>query len=308
MRQKVIVLTDRLDAHHLMTNGVKVGKAFHKLGYNVLVMEHNGLDVNKIKQADVILASGTLIYRNNTRGAAIVAKNKKSHTPFILWYFDACCPQWKAGRRKYDGIMSVVGYLDWLVTTDHSHPWENVSKNYLHLMQGVDEDEFNGVVAPYDKRPDDVIFTGSHSGVHDERRIYLRLLQHKFSMAMHGWDAAIPVYGNDFWRAHQKAKMVFVPLPPKVIPGPYWSNRVYTAAATGTPCLIGYTKGIEQHYENGKEALFFHDRDDLIKMADKLYIDAGLRERIGTAARIRTLKEHTYVARVQTLMKHVFPN
>ncbi len=73
MRKQVIVLTSRLDPRGTTANGVRVAKAFHNLGHNVMIMEHGELRRDRIKEADMVLASGTLIYKSNLGEAKVIA-------------------------------------------------------------------------------------------------------------------------------------------------------------------------------------------------------------------------------------------
>lgn len=307
MRKRIIVLTDRATKHKMMTNGVRVAKAFHKLGHNVMIMGHGRLDIDKIGAADMILASGTVVYARNIKEAAIIAKAKRPDAPFVLWYFDACCPEWRSGRHKHEGVCKIAPYLDWLITTDHSYPWENKVKNYMHLMQGIDPDEFKSPPSTAsDNKRIDVVFTGSFKGVHAERKPFWMDIRKRHSTTAFSTDGGNAVYGWQLVSAYHKARVAYVPLPPKSIPGPYWSNRLYIAAATGIPCVVGYTEGIEDHYEEGKEVLYFRNLMQLRSCIAKLLSDTHLREQMGRAARIRTLQEHTYTNRVETLMERVF--
>jgi len=309
MRKRVIVLTTREDMRGKIANGVRVAKAFYTLGYNVMIMEHGFFDEKKIEQADMILASGSLVYTKNVDGARIIHGAKRPNVPFVLWYFDACCPQWKSGKkRKYGNICKLIPYLDWLITTDHSYPWENHIGNYLHLMQGVDAEDFEERPPSHGNRQYDVIFAGNASGAHKERKALLTGLKEQFRVCTFGGDSGQSVYGRSFVKAHHKAKVVYVPAPPKIIPGPYWSNRIYLAAATGTPCVVGRTRGLSEHYMANKEVLYFDNASDLYRQIRRLLNSSRLRERMGKAARERTLQEHTYINRVETLMKGVFHN
>lgn len=309
MRKRIIVLTNRLDLRGNPANGVRVAKAFRELGYNVMIMGHKHLKNDRIHKADMIVASGSLIYKPNIGEAKIISRAKRLDAPFVLWYFDACCPQWKADRkRKYNNICKVIPYLDWLVTTDHSYPWERRIGNYINLMQGVDADEFTIPAPSHNERSYDIIFTGAFSGVHRERQALISGLKKRFNTRTFGTDSGMSAHGDEFLKAHHRARVVYVPPPPQMTPGPYWSNRVYLAAATGTPCVVGYTKGIERHYENNKEVLYFHTANELHARIRRLLGSTDLRKEVGDAARERTLREHTYTNRVKTLMEEVFPN
>lgn len=307
MRRKVLCLTYRHDPHGMPTNGMRVARGFHELGYNVRVMEHGKIDPRAVQEADVIIALGTIIYKKNINEVVKVARTKRTITPFILWYFDACCPQWKPGHGKYRGVCNAATNLDWLATTDHSYPWEQHIPNYIHLMQGVDAHEFQDALVSYSGGCCDVVFVGTQSGSHHERRTDLEYIKKHFSLATYGADSRMlgMVFGANLVRAYQDARVAYVPKPPRVIPGPYWSNRIYTAAATGVPCVVGHTNGIDAHYEHEKEVLYFDNKVELVRNIRLLLTSQDLRKKLGQAARERTLAEHTYTQRVKMLMEKV---
>jgi hypothetical protein len=298
---KILVITDRLDNQRNLTNGVKAAKAIGQLGHNVIIAGHEVLTVDAIRKANLILAFGTLLYPTNIHQASEIAEYKRPETPFALWYFDACNPKFRHSYKKYRAMLQIVSHLDWLFTTDHSYPWENHVKNYRHLMQGIDPDDFKGVIASPEPRQFDVIFTGGFGGRFDERKRQLNIIAKHFTVDIYGRHSSRRVYGGQFWLAHQKARVVYVPAPPSEIANHYWSNRIYLAMATGTPCVVGYVPGIERHF-NQSEVLFFKTDFELLGCIDKLVKDPDLRARMGAEARKRTLTEHTYQARVKWLL------
>jgi len=297
----ILCLTEKRNNQGAMTNGVKAAMAMQRLGHVVTICEHKYLSVDIIKAADLIIAFGTLLYPYHTSQAKWIFENKRPGVKFALWYFDACNPNSNYGGSggKYQRIMAMIPYLDWLFTTDHSHSWEKHIKNYGHLLQGVDPDDFKFKVGPIEPRQADVIFTGCLRGDVDNRERPLQLMAQNYTVARYGRG----VYGSKFFAAHQKARVVYVPPPPIEIRNKYWSNRIYLAAGTGTPCLVGYTPGIEDHYKADEEVIYF--KNDL-EMRTKLILllgDEGLRKKIGNAGRIRTLRDHTYQVRCKQMLE-----
>jgi spore maturation protein CgeB len=76
------------------------------------------------------------------------------------------------------------------------------------------------------------------------------------------------------------------------------SGRLFEAAACGTPILSDAWEGLEEFYEPGKELLLCRNRSDVI---GALQMGDAELKKIATAARERTLAEHTAEHRVVEL-------
>ena len=300
---RVAVVTDRLDNRGNPTNGVRVWKAFERLGHTGRVLGHGQLWAGALEPFDLILACGTILYPENLHQVELIARTKRPETTFALWYFDACHPAWPHSAAKAAALRAVVKYLDWLVMTDHSYPWESEARNFMRLNQGIDPDDFTGEPAWAGPRFSDVIFTGGFKGPHEARGGLLAKVADRFSLAVFGRNSLARVHGADFFAAYQLARVALVPAPPPPTDREYWSNRIYLAAATGTPCVVGYVPGIEDHYEPGREILAYRTDEECLEAIASLVADPWRREEMGRAARERTLREHTYINRVQTLLE-----
>lgn len=303
---QIAIVTNKLDNQGNITNGVRVYDAFVRLGYDVYFIGHDDTFDNDIRQADLILLMGTAIYPQNLTQVVEISKFKKENAILALWYFDACNPNFDHCKHKYAAINSIVDHLDWLFTTDFSHPWNFVAKNYRHLMQGVDPLEFKTAPNYEKKREFDVIFTGGASGFFQYRGDEIALIKQHFNADIYGRNTGRRVYGREFVKAYRNAKVAYVPKPPPDIKKKYWSNRVYLATATGTPCVVGDTPGIEDHFIPGREILTFRDRDELILQIEYLISNPEQANRIGAAGRQRTLKDHTYEKRVEKMMAAIY--
>jgi len=307
---KIVCVTNALDAHHNKANGVRVCEALRSLGHEAIRLDHfQAIKRERLAGADLILAFGTLLSAERKTSGLFdtIRKAKPSGAPFAFWYFDLVHPKMLNSPWKYPALIKIVPMLDWLITTDHSHPWENHAKRYLHLFQGVDPADFDFPVAPPEPRQWDVIFTGGFDGVFAERLKAIRYLRAKgISVADFGRSSKHRIFGKDFFDAHQRARIVFVPKPPMPARNGYWSNRVFLAAATGTPCAVGYTENIERFYEPEREAVFFNTLESLAQKIFWLKADPIERERIGSAGRARTMLDHTYAKRAASLLEAIF--
>jgi hypothetical protein len=301
---KVLILSElKSRKRREIPNAFRIYKAFQFLGYETTFLNHSEFTIQSIKNFDLILSFATLFAPANIQQAKILFDNKSVSSHLALWYFDLCNPNYDS--RKFETIKRSLLYVDWLFTTDHSYPWENHIQNYRHLMQGVEPNDFDYNIQPTELRKSEVVFTGAFNHKFPERMRQLELLKLNFSVDVYGIPASTRIYGRDFFEAYQKAKIGFVPAPSAEMSNNYWSNRVYVATATGTPCVVGYVKGLEKHFENNKEVLFYNSDDELIDCVRRLLASPELRNSIGLAGRIRTLTEHTYAERVKYLVKEI---
>ena len=311
---KIVCVTDRHTTNGQKTNGVRVAEAMRRAGHVVDIFGHRSMVKEKVAEADFILCFGTIMRPPDPHRAKVVSALRDVKRPgstLALWYFDNCTPYREAGgvknysKMKFELVLSVAPYLDWLITTDGRYDWANVVRHYLHLPQGVDAAEFRKEPPPPEPRRYDVVFTGNTKRWSSPRESMLKALRAKFRVAAYGPSLGKRAYGDAFVRAHHEARVAWVP-PPRGPQHDYWSNRIYLAAATGTPCVVGHVKGLEMHYEPGAEIVMYKgDREGIAAIA-ALRADRARRKALGDAARARTLRDHTYDARVETLMKAVF--
>lgn len=80
------------------------------------------------------------------------------------------------------------------------------------------------------------------------------------------------------------------------------TSRPFELAAFGS-CIVSQPyNGIEEWFEVGKELLVVNDEDEAIEIYRRLLGDEEDREKIGTRARSRILKEHTFKHRAHQLI------
>lgn len=290
-------------------NGLRVADALTLLGHEVRTVPPVAA-ADRIGGSELVLMTGNVVSLEHVRPGSfgrIRAAVPKS-VPLVLWYFDLCSPAMKHSPWKFKIVRGMAPRLDLLAMTDHSWSWEAVTPRFLHLLQGVDQAEFAAEPAPYEPRSRDVIFTGGTEPPFHDRLDAIKLIRrYRHSVAVYGRSSPHSIFGAAFWAEHQKAKCVFVPTPPRQAPARYWSNRVYLATATGTPCVVGWTEGLDAHFQDGRDVLFFSSPSELMAAVELLIHDPGARERIGRAGRIRTLADHTYQNRALDLLAAIFP-
>jgi len=313
---KILIIGDRLDSMGNLRNNMRVAKALKQLGHDIQRMSPRE-NIPNIKDHDFILGFGQLLYQYNLHRISKIAGNKNPNAIFAIWSFDSCSEIDEPSRTLNRKIKSILPHIDWLITTDHSYPWEHHAKRYLHLMQGVDPDEFDYEPSNNYDREFDLIYAGGIWGRYQERNQAIKELAKHFKMVIHCFEKhrfnGFPkltfkdrVYGKAFFDAHQQAKMVYVPRPPSKVNLNYWSNRIYLAGATGTPCIAEYVEGMEKEF-NSNEMIFTNCTTDTIHGIFHFLNHPKERQIIGLNARKKILEKYTYKHRVKTLMETISP-
>lgn len=313
---KILVVTDKYTSSRDLSNGIRIGQAFKSLGHGVLFMTPEEAAVStKLKYVDFILAIGSLLYKHRMRLAEQIAKNKKPKSKFAIWIFDSCSEIDAPSITLNVKIKRILPYIDLLITTDHVYPWENYISNYLHLFQGIDPEDFRYEPSNNKERPFDVIFAGDLHERYPERAKTLRRIGMEFKTVVHSRVNSrkmdgLPkvtlkdlVYGKSFFDAHQQAKIAFVPRPPSMVKGNYWSNRIYMATATGSCCLVEYVEGMENEFSENKEVFFLYNNKNIIEGIKYLLANPKFRINMGQNARRKTLKNYKYTDRVKSLLR-----
>ena len=295
---RIAVITNKFDKQRNITNGVRVHNAFIRAGYNSKLLMHDNVSKGTIGNMDLILLTGTALYTENIYQFEIIKGLKNESAKLAFWFFDLCNPNNDYGGSiaKHNKIKSIVKHLDFLFTTDHSYPWEN-EVEYRHIMQGVDEHEFMQEYKYNTPKEFDIIYAGGTTGCFEYRGHQLSLLSTKYKMDIYGQSVGRRIYGNGLIEAFNNSKIAYVPGPPPGITGDYWSNRIYIATATGIPCLVGHSDGIEKHFSN-KEIVTFKGESDMMDKAKYLLEHDKERNAIGKAGKSRTIRCHKYQDRV----------
>lgn len=307
----VAIVTNPRDNQGNIANGIRVGHAFEKIGYTVKYLHHSSAtEIKNLYGVDLILCFGTVISEERQHPGLLLSIRKAMPLSSVLalWYFDICHPGMKNSPWKFQTMYSIVHLLDVLSMTDSSYDWPGnfPGLGYLNLMQGIEENEFGEYNSLPEPREADFIFTGGFMPPFQERLSAINRLRENFTVRVFGRDSNRQVHGQLFISQHSKARAVFVPPPPSWTPGPYWSNRIFLAAATGTPCLVGHTPEIDKYYLDGQEVICYRSQEEMLSKASLLIDDPGLRQRIGSAGRKRTIGDHKYTDRVRSLMEYIY--
>jgi len=312
---RILIIGKRLDGMGNLRNEIRVAKALKQLGYDVQRVGPNKAPM-ECSGYDLIVGFGQLLYKDNLHLVPKIAHSKDPKTLFAIWSFDSCSEIDEPSRYLNRKIKSILPHIDWLITTDHSYPWEHHAKRYLHLMQGIDPDEFDYEPSNNHDRKFDLIYAGGIWGRYQERNQTIKKLARNFKMVIHCFDKhrfdgfknitfKDRVYGKAFFDAHQQAKIVYVPRPPSRVNLNYWSNRIYLAGATGTPCIVEFVAGIEEEF-NENEAIYSNCDIDTIHKIFYFLDHPEERQAIGLNARKKILEKYTYKHRAKTLMETIF--
>jgi len=294
---------------------MRIAKALKQLGYDVQRVGPNKSPL-EAKGYDLILGFGQLLYKDNLHLVPKIAQNKDANTIFAIWSFDSCSEIDEPSRYLNRKIKGILPHIDWLITTDHSYPWENHAKRYLHLMQGIDPDEFDYEPSNNHDREFDLIYAGGLWNRYQERNQTIKELAKHFKMIIYCSDKhrfnGFPdltfrnrVFGKAFFDAHQKARLAYIPRPPSKVKADYWSNRIYLAGATGTPCVVEYVKGMEKEF-NQNEVMYVDGIENVVKAVFHFLDKPKERQTVGLNARKRILEKYTYKHRAKTLMGAIF--
>lgn len=88
-------------------------------------------------------------------------------------------------------------------------------------------------------------------------------------------------------------------------PIPVINLRSFEIPASGGVLFSAYTSELASYFEEGKEAIYYHDNDDMIDKA-RFYLNTNntnLRNKIKEQAAARAIKEHTWYARFNIIFQ-----
>jgi len=83
------------------------------------------------------------------------------------------------------------------------------------------------------------------------------------------------------------------------------NGRLFQAAGCGAAVLTEFRPALPELFDIGSEVLAYRDFDDLVDQASRLLGEPGLTARLGDAAAQRALRDHTYDARLATILETV---
>jgi len=326
---RVLVVACRVALTGDKSNNVRIFDAYRKLGYDVDFYgaykhgRYNKRDLimPDFSAYDVIHTNQHLMHEEREHLIDMIDSQRSPSSKFICWAFDSCNPYDPGSERKHKDIKRNCHKFDFFFATDGSYDWSQHGANFVHLFQGVEEDEFviNESIQPIY----DTVFTGMVNGRHSPRIQLIQGVSNQFSIICNRFyreggevklrqfprvDKFVPrQYGQDFCDLYRSARSALMPLGYDGVKN-YWSNRLYLITATGRPCVVGYVDGIENEFEVGREILTFTDTRDACEKISFLLNNPDVAESIGNAGRKRTLTNYKYSDRIKRIMELVAGN
>jgi spore maturation protein CgeB len=232
--------------------------------------------------------------------------------------------------------------FDWIVTTDaRALPRYRAIgvETAIHSQWGVNHHAYR---RPDKRRDIDVSFIGQPYGHRREFVERLRSSGILVETCGHGWErgrvdqaemvdilsrskislnfaASSPRYSWQFMAAQFLRRVGPVPVPrfrdllanAKALRDAYHPQlkaRNFEIAATGALLLTEHVDQLAAYYRPGVEAVPFRGARDLLAKVTRYLADDEARERIAQAGQARTLSEHTYSQRLETIFKRIDPD
>lgn len=282
-----------------------VAFALEKLGHQVIKVHElqrhrNGVDPLKV-DADMCLFFKWESYFE----VAEIAKRM----PVFCWYFDliSSTDQTLAKRMEFRRMWfdRMLPHLTLFFCTDGDWVVQRDDTDKMRwLMQGMDE-RVAGLGTRSEVLPPPILFTGTPN--HGEaRRQQISLLQDRYKDKFQMIGAGGPngrIHGRNLADLFASVKCVVAPIGP--VTNLYWSNRVYLTTGLGGALLHPSTFNIHEHY-SGMEIVYYDGIQDCYNVVEQMIdtrwevIDIWRQSGFN-----RTMAEHTYFHRCQTMMKWI---
>ena len=167
----------------------------------------------------------------------------------------------------------------------------------------------------------DVSFVGGFAPVHADRIEWLEQILAKFDVAVYGYgienlpqESPIrrvhrgPVWGLDMYRALRRSKVTLnfharIDVRGKVATTHANNMRLFEATGVGTCLLTEEKANLGDMFEPGREVLTFTSNRDCVEQLGTILSDDARRQALAEAGHQRTLREHTYAARMAEILE-----
>lgn len=164
-------------------------------------------------------------------------------------------------------------------------------KNCLHVIQGVDQDEFKPV-----EQVDEYKADISHIGTRTEERDLFKEALEKAGLNVkfygNGYSGR-EMFGNDFNQICSSSKFMLSMNTFNNVHQGYFSNRLLRYIACGA-CTFHYdsTNSLEKYLTNGKDVLYFNNVDELVDLVKQISDETAYK--IAISGRDRVLNNYTW--------------
>lgn len=272
-------------AHALDTLGHKVTRIQEKKGIRVLDPRYANTDLvlfHKWYDLDII---------------------KKIPYPKVFWYFDlvnyADNGIQTRCQERIRWMHNTTPYVDLGFCTDGDWVNQDRTKKLICLRQGADIRKV-GMGTPSEERTP-ILFTGIKTNAGNQRANFVATMASRYgNKFLHKSEG---VYGKELADLIASSRIVVAPDSP--VTDNYWSNRVYLTLGFGGFLLHPLCQQLQGHYTHGKQIIYYEGRRDLYDRIEYYLYNPTDRKAISQAALERTIKEHTYTHRVETLLNIV---
>lgn len=229
------------------------------------------------------------------------------YCPKVFWFFDLVdfpdpqLAQSNATRKRW--MHNIVPIADLGFCTDGD--WVRKATRELgapnkliQLSQGADG-RVVGFGKPVARDIPILLYTGPYPGG-EKRDSFVAEMKSKYGDKFVHTGG---VYRRNLADLIARAQIVVAPDGP--ITHRYWSNRVYVTLGYGGCLLHPYCAELDKDYEDGKEIAYYGDRDQLHALIERYLANPAKQQTIRENAFLRTVSEHTYLHRVEKLVRTV---
>lgn len=294
-----------------------VRKAFEFLGHEVIQLQENKLDHRVLESLDydLLLITSTWDTVNSLEYMIGIFKQcADKNIPTATLHLDTFWGTSRGGRKWWLNPMFYTAYI-FTADGDYQDKWKAFGKNHIWLPPAVRHD-----AAHFGKFREeyacDVAFVGSNGvGYHEDVWNYRKELVDNLRniCAKNGWSFKNP--GGDHPKVNRDEDLNDFYASAKVTVGDslclkkeksqYWSDRVPEATGRGGCLIMPQIDELEIMYKKQIPMYKWGDFRDLEnKIADQL-IRTEARVAARTQTQRITAENHTYVNRVQTILKEV---
>lgn len=224
--------------------------------------------------------------------------------PKVFWYMDRIdygddpiLEKWTEARMKW--MNKVTPYVTMGVCTDGDWVNRDTTGKLFHLMQGADERV--ACCPDYPIREHiPLLFTGWIYGRGEGRKSWVEELKQTYGRR---FVHHTKLFRRPLINAVHKSKIVLAPDGP--VSDLYFSNRMALMLSFGAFMLHPYCAHAAEMYEDGKEIVFYKDREDMHKKIRYYMGESKKRHKIARAGYERTMREHLYRHKLQIILSEL---
>ena len=268
--------------------------ALRQLNHDVIAIHENQLR-DRWQELKHAHSPDLLLFQNWKRPPDLTEVNY----PKIFWYMDLVdfnddsLRHLTRSRKMW--MDAVVHNVHLGVCTDGDWVARDRTSRLIHLMQGADSRIAKPPTQPGEDIP--LLFCGSVNHHPHQRQAFVKEMQDRYGDAFH-WCRRR--YGARLVNTIHRSSIVLAPDSP--ITDNYASNRAVITCSLGGFLLHPKCRIVESMYEDGQEAVFYKDREDLHDKISYYLSRPQERWRIQQAAYERTMDEHTYKHRLNYIL------